>query len=206
MAISSTAVTPGAGGNAINVILTGGPAISAGLAVTSVVGTTINIQLATDGVGTVTSTEANLVALMLGNGAITALLTGIATNSPAAVIPNFTGTQQFFAMNGSGGTGGGYAGLDPGNFKILLLDTNQIQISNVPLLWSNLIHVPQTAPTLTTTAHSVSVPENFWPTPPMMYRVNSSIRFQIYVTSATPLGAGSTWDFTFSGVRRYNCK
>ena len=99
-----------------------------------------------------------------------------------------------------------YAGLDPGTFKILLLDTNFVQVSNVPLLFSNIIHVPRVAPTLSSQTPANAIPENFWPTPPMLYRVNSLIRFLIYVTSSTPLAGTATWDFTFTGVRRYPCK
>lgn len=177
------------------------------IAVTSVVGDTINIQLTTDGGGFVNNVEADIVTVMLADASVTALLVAgsIMSTFPAGIIPNIVGTIQFFASGGSGGMGGGYAGLDQDNFKILLLDTNQIQVSNIPLLWSNLIHVPQNAPNLTSTAHANSIPENFWPTPPMLYRVNTSLRFYIYVTSATPLASGSTWDFNFSGVRRYQC-
>lgn len=206
MAITAVANVTGVGGNLINVVLNGGPALGQVLAVTSVVGNTVSIDLATSGAGVVTSTENDLVVLMNGSAPILALMNSIVTNNPAAVIPNFAGTQTFFFGGGSGGTGGGYAGLDPGQFKILLLDTNQVQISNIPLLFSNLIHVPRNAPNLTNTNHANSIPANFWPTPPMMYRVNSSIRFLIYMTSSTPLGAPVTWELMFSGVRRYPCR
>jgi hypothetical protein len=99
-----------------------------------------------------------------------------------------------------------YCGLDMGNYKILLLDTNQIQVSNVPLLFSALFHVPNNVVsegTLPTSANSI--PKNYWPCPPMLYRANSSIRFKLYVTSAIPLAAPVSFDILFSGVRRYPC-
>ena len=98
-----------------------------------------------------------------------------------------------------------YGGLDPGKFKILLQDTNNVQISNVPLLFSNLLHVPRPAASTSSTA-PLAIPENFWPTPPMLYNINSAITFFIYVTNGTTLAGNATWDFTFTGVRRYPCK
>lgn len=172
--------------------------------VITVVGTTINIQLATNGAGNVSTTYGVLVAALLANPAVTALLSVITTTMPNLLAVDI----QFANLNLlTGGFTGSYAGLDPGVFKILLTDTNQINISNIPLLFSNLVHVPQTAPNLTSSGHSLSVPENFWPTPPMLYRVNSSIRFYIYVTTPPPgLTAPVLWDFAFSGIRRYPCK
>lgn len=99
----------------------------------------------------------------------------------------------------------GYAGLDLGNFKILLLDQNKVQISNVPLLFANLFHVPNNAVAESTQASANSIPKHFWPTPPMTYRVNSAIQFYIYATSATPSACEIDIDITFSGIRRYPC-
>jgi hypothetical protein len=109
-------------------------------------------------------------------------------------------------IDGYGGLAGGYLGLDPGNFKILLLDTNAIQISNIPLLFSNLFHVPENLVNEAIQASANSTPKNFWPTPPMTYRVNTSIRFYLYMTSTTALVAPVNFDITFSGIRRYPCK
>ena len=97
-----------------------------------------------------------------------------------------------------------YGGLDPGNFKILLRDTNGYQISNVPLIFSNLVHVPNNAVSLSESAAD-AIPKNFWPTPPMMYRINSTISFDMFVTSSTPLVGDAAWHFVFTGVRRYPC-
>ena len=201
----ATAVTTGAAGNGISIYFPNTSTPSQPLTFT-VVGDAITVNFATNSGGAITTTIGAMVTAMNANPAVSALITAATSNPGDSVAGLAEIGAPVFLMGGSGGAGGGYAGLDPGNFKILLLDTNKIQTSNIPLLWSNLIHVPQTAPVLTNTSHSVSVPENFWPTPPMLYRNQTSLNFYIYVTSATPLAQSSTWDFVFTGVRRYNCK
>lgn len=200
------AVAAGAAGNLVTVnVVDPLPTPNVVLSVT-VSGNDITITPATNGAGnTVTSSCDDVVTAYNLVAAATALAAISTANHGALFIAPYGGGVQALS-GGSGSSGAGsYAGLDPGNFKIMLLDTNQINTANVPVLFNHLIHVPRFAPVSTVPSTADSIPENFWPTPPMLYKVNSSIRFLIYVTSATPLGSPSSWEFNFHGVRRYPC-
>jgi hypothetical protein len=209
-----TAVTPGAAGNNITIVLDKpGPFPPNQAEQVTVVGTTITYLPATNSLGQVIynpptqGTNLQLLNAFANSAAASALVTmtlygGPLTTSGYGKIPS-PGNLQ----GGSAGAGGAtYCGLDKGNYKILLLDTNGIQVSNVPLLFSNLFHVPNNVPVLASAATaSQSIPKNYWPTPAMLYKVNTSLRFYLYTTSATPLAAPVSFDLLFSGVRRYPC-
>lgn len=196
--LTFTATTPGVGGNAISINILATHAANQTLTVT-VAGSAISVLLATNGAGVSTTTVSQLIAAIASTPAAAALVVASAGGLDPASIVGFGCGAQFL----SGGGGGGYCGLDQGNYKILLLDTNQVQISNVPLLFSNIFHVPAAAAKLQGLAGDY--PRNYWPTPPMLYRVQTSIRFFLYVTSSTPTTGPINFDILFSGVRRYPC-
>lgn len=200
--VTVTAVAAGAAGNLIslNIIDTSVP--NTVLSIT-VVGNAISITVADDAGGARTSTNLLVVNLINGTPAAAALVTA-STTDPASIVAANGGIQ--FLSGGGGATTGGYCGQDLGNYKILLLDQNRVQVSNVPLLFSNFFHVPDNAVNQSAQSSAASIPKNFWPTPPMAYRVNSAIRFYIYMTSATPLASDVNFDIVFSGIRRYPCK
>ena len=201
MAITVVAVAAGPSGNLISLNIQDLGIPLQPLAI-SVVGNAITVTLQDDAGGARLTINSQVVTLINTTPAAAALVTA-SSPDPADVTSANAGIQ--FLAGGSGTATGGYCGLDLGNYKILLLDQNQVQVSNVPLLFTNFFHVPDNAATLTQSS-AVSLPKNFWPTPPMAYRVDSSIRFYVYVTSATPLGAPVSFDITFSGIRRYPCK
>jgi hypothetical protein len=84
-------------------------------------------------------------------------------------------------------------------FKILLYDATWRQRMTVPIISELICH---NASNLATPS---SMPNNVWPSPPMMYPVNSVIRFDIF--SLIPGGDSLpvTVNLTFEGVRRINC-
>ena len=204
--LTFTAVASGAAGNLISVNILTTDANNQTLTVT-VVGNAISILLGTGPTGIVTTTVAQLAAAMAASVPASALVTfSYPGLSPAGLVSLGCGPKF---LTGGGGGGGGlpeYCGLDKGNYKILLLDTNRIQTSNVPLLFSNLFHVPNRAVSASgASAAAQSIPKNYWPTPAMLYKVNTSLSFYLYVTSATPLAGAVSLDLLFSGVRRYPC-
>lgn len=89
-------------------------------------------------------------------------------------------------------------------FKILLYNTDWRQVSSLPVL-SNLFCY------LAPGVQGGGVPFasagelNFWPSPPLMYRVNSVIRFDIYSLLVTPTELPQTYELLFEGVRRIPC-
>lgn len=81
-------------------------------------------------------------------------------------------------------------------FKIQLYNTDQVKLSNAPVLSHLLCHTnPQTN----------SGELAFWPSPPVLYRVNSSIRMDIYSLLVSPTALPQTFNLTFRGVRRIPC-
>lgn len=97
--------------------------------------------------------------------------------------------------------GGGSVILSPyaSPFKILLYDATWRQRSNIPLLAEYLCRNPNTA------SPKSNAPNNAWPSPPLLYPVNSVIRFDIF--SLIPNGdtLPVTVNLLFKGVRRITC-
>lgn len=82
-------------------------------------------------------------------------------------------------------------------FSILLLNGNREQVSNIPIISQRIINFPVTA----------NLGErNYFPTPPIMYRANSAIRFWIYSLLVSPTTLPVNYDLEFIGYRRYPCK
>lgn len=89
-------------------------------------------------------------------------------------------------------------------FKITLYNQDWRQVSNKPVLSNLFFHLnPQ--------IHTGGEPFEsagelgFWPSPPLMYRVNSVIRFDIYSLLVSPTALPQTFHIVFDGVRRIPC-
>lgn len=92
----------------------------------------------------------------------------------------------------------GNGGSDPNasRFKILLFDQNKLQVSNIPILSNLFCHLDP----------AVSQGElNFNPSPPLLYKVNSTIRFQITSLLFAADTLPATFQLLFHGVRRIPC-
>jgi hypothetical protein len=81
-------------------------------------------------------------------------------------------------------------------FKIQLYNTDWVKLSNAPVLSHLLMH---------TNPQVNSGELAFWPAPPVLYRVNSVIRFDIYSLLVSPTALPQTFQLTFRGVRRIPC-
>ena len=87
-------------------------------------------------------------------------------------------------------------------FKIMLYDSNGVTLFNIPLLSDYVCHQSP--------AVAANLPLAFFPIPPVLYRVNSVIKFDIY-SLITQNGANAAtlpaqFALTFHGVRRYPCQ
>jgi hypothetical protein len=81
-------------------------------------------------------------------------------------------------------------------FKILLYNTNWQQLANKPVLANQFFHMSNPGETLNVGQLG------FWPCPPLLYKVNSVIRFD--VSGVTGAGA-QTYQILFKGIRRIPC-
>lgn len=82
----------------------------------------------------------------------------------------------------------------PSKFSIMLFDSNKIARSNLPVLCNRFFHLdPATS----------GGELNFQPSPPILYKVNSSINFAI--TSRIGAGGPLTFQLNFVGSRRIPC-
>ncbi len=84
-------------------------------------------------------------------------------------------------------------------FKILLYNGNKEQISNIPLLSTNILNFPAQINA------GKNNPCNYFPTPPIMYRANSAIQFYITSLLLPPTSLPVKYDLEFMGMRRYPC-
>lgn len=160
------------------------------VATCTVVGDVITIQVATDSGGNETSTVAQIIALVAATPAAAILVTGTQLAAGTLPVPNF-------GIISGGGGGGGSAYASP--FKILLYDATWRQRMTVPILSELLCHNPSTIPPAS------SMPNNSWPSPPMMYPVNSVIRFDIFSLIPTGDALPVNVQMVFEGVRRIAC-
>jgi hypothetical protein len=81
-------------------------------------------------------------------------------------------------------------------FKMTLYNSDKVAMSNRPVLSNCLLHLDP--------LHS-SGEMNFWPCPPIMYRVNSVISFDIWSLLSAPTTLPQTFKLLFHGVRRIPC-
>lgn len=88
-------------------------------------------------------------------------------------------------------------------FKIQLYNTDWRQVSNLPVLSNLLCHIN---PTVQTGGEPFAGNElSFQPCPPLLYRVNSVIRFDIYSLLVSPTTLPQTFQLLFKGIRRIPC-
>jgi hypothetical protein len=81
-------------------------------------------------------------------------------------------------------------------FKIMLYDNYGNQTSNIPLLANKFFHLNPT---------QSSGELNFQPCPPILYKVNSYLKFDIYSLLNSPTSLPQTFNLLFHGVRRIPC-
>ncbi len=81
-------------------------------------------------------------------------------------------------------------------FKMTLYNSDWRQCSNLPVLSNLLCH---------TDPQQNSGELSFWPSPPVLYRTNSVIRFDTYSLLVSPTALPQTFQLTFRGVRRIPC-
>lgn len=89
-------------------------------------------------------------------------------------------------------------------FKILLYNQDWRQVSNLPVL-SNLFCHTNTRIQTGAEPFANSGELAFWPSPPLTYRVNSVIRFDIHSLLVAPTALPQTFQLLFDGVRRIPC-
>lgn len=88
-------------------------------------------------------------------------------------------------------------------FKILLYNQDWRQVANLPVLSNLFCHI-------NSSVHTGGEPFAgnelaFFPSPPLLYRVNSVIRFDIFSLLASPTELPQTFQLLFNGVRRIPC-
>jgi hypothetical protein len=160
-----------------------------------VVGTTITVTLATGATQpTVTTTTYNdLVAVMVASVAASALVSTVRILGP--VPENFVigvpGTGFFELLSPPSGID---PAIWPSPFAITLYDGNKLARSNFPVLAEYLID-----DTVTYTGR------NFFPSPPIKYRVNSVIQFDLFSLLPTTFPGPLIVSLLFDGVWRIPC-
>ncbi len=89
-------------------------------------------------------------------------------------------------------------------FKMLLYNQDKRQVANLPVLSNLLCHLN---PRIQTGAEpfASSGELGFWPCPPMPYRVNSVLQFDIFSLLFAPTVLPQTFQLLFDGVRRIPC-
>jgi hypothetical protein len=93
----------------------------------------------------------------------------------------------------------GTGGAPSSPFAMWLYDSNNVQRSNIPVLAELLCNDKLSQPTSSQT----------WPSPPIMYRVNSYLVFDVYTlipSTINPALLPVTVNMLFRGVRRIPCQ
>jgi len=190
-AILVVANVPGVGGNSITVqfVVAGN---NTPFSVT-VIANAITVNLATDFGGNSDQNTGTIVNQMNATPALAALVSATNINNPLAPFQAFALTPL------SGGSGGGGVSPYASPFKINLYDATWRLRNNIPLLAEFLCkNVSGSSPVS-------NAPNNVWPSPPMMYQVNSVIRFDIFSLIPTGDALPVTVNLLFNGVRRISC-
>lgn len=81
-------------------------------------------------------------------------------------------------------------------FLIQLYDNNWIATSSAPVMANHLCHLDPS---------QSSGETSFFPSPPLLYKVNSVIRFDIWSLLFSPTALPQTFNMNFVGVRRIPC-
>ena len=84
----------------------------------------------------------------------------------------------------------------PSQFLMTLYDNNWTATSSAPIMSNHLCHISP--------AQS-SGELSFFPSPPLLYRVNSVVRFDIWSLLFSPAALPQTFQMSFVGVRRIPC-
>lgn len=87
--------------------------------------------------------------------------------------------------------------LQTSQFSITLYDNYQNATSNIPILSNKFFHLDP--------AHSLGE-LNFWPSPGILYKVGSYIKFDIWSLLVTPTALPQAFNLLFHGVRRIPCQ
>lgn len=88
-------------------------------------------------------------------------------------------------------------------FKILLYNQDWRQVSNLPVLSNLFCHINSAVQTGGEPFAGKEL--SFQPCPPLLYRVNSVIRFDIFSLLVSPTALPQTFQLLFDGVRRIPC-
>jgi hypothetical protein len=155
----------------------------------SVSGTSVTVQLAGNGGGSSITTwaavsagiNASIDCANLGITALTTAFSGLDAGSYGNVVPASIGSG-LVPLNGQGT-----------EFQMTLYDSAWRSRSNVPINIDRWVRFADPAK-----------PQNSWPSPPIMYPVNSVIRFDVLSLIPDP-DALPTVTLVFSGVRRIRC-
>src|SRR6202789_3033104 len=185
-------------GDSISFAVTGEgtPGLSFGITVT---GTAISVQVATDAFGNSTTTIGAMYAALNADPAVTALVTLSALENPASLFNTLYG-PNFLA--GGGGTGGTSPYRSP--FKINLYDSDKYLRSNIPLLAELLCQSYQ--PEIGGVVTPTNAAYNFFPAPPILYKNDSVIQFDVFSLIPTGDTLPTAVTLTFKGVRRIACR
>lgn len=81
-------------------------------------------------------------------------------------------------------------------FKMTLYNSDKVAMSNAPILSNMLLHLDP---------RQSSGEMSFWPCPPILYRANSTIRFDVHSLLFSPTVLPQTYSLLFHGVRRIPC-
>ena len=84
----------------------------------------------------------------------------------------------------------------PSQFLIQLYDNNWIATSSAPIMANHFCHLDPS---------QSSGETSFFPAPPLLYKVNSVIRFDIWSLLFNPTALPQTFNLNFVGVRRIPC-
>lgn len=87
-------------------------------------------------------------------------------------------------------------------FKMTLYDNEAYQLSNVPILGSRMLNFNDGS---ILGSNGLSGEYNFVPCPPLLYKIGSNIRFDIWSLLFNPTVLPQTFVLNFYGVRRIPC-
>lgn len=191
-----TSVIPDGDSISFAVVGEGTPNLPFGI---TVIGTAITVQVATDAFGNATTTVGAMYAALNADAAVTALVTLSGLSGPANLFSALYGPQF---LTGGGAPGGTSPYRSP--FKINLYDSDKYIRSNMPILAELLCqsYQPEVGGVVTPT----NAAYNFFPAPPICYKNDSVIQFDIF--SLIPVGdtLPTAVTLTFKGVRRIACR
>jgi hypothetical protein len=88
-------------------------------------------------------------------------------------------------------------------FKILLYNQDRRQVANLPVLSNLFCHINSSVQGGGEPFAGKELA--FFPSPPLLYRVNSVIRFDIFSLLVSPTALPQTFQLLFNGVRRIPC-